>query len=96
MAETFDEDNQFCGQAGKVGESLVDHDRLGRRRAGGRATGRTFGGDAFTLDQEDGLVGFTIVLGAIAFDEHAGANVAEVGAGGKRNNNILETTHKAP
>jgi hypothetical protein len=32
------------------------------------------------------------VLGAIAFDEHAEASVAKVGAGGKRTYNILETT----
>jgi hypothetical protein len=30
--------------------------------------------------------------GAIAFDEHAGASVAETGAGGKHNSDILETT----
>jgi hypothetical protein len=47
------------------------------------------------LDQEDGLVGLAVVLGAIAFDEHAGARLAEVGAGGKRYYNILETTLKA-
>jgi hypothetical protein len=35
------------------------------------------------------------VLGAIAFDEHADASVGEAGAGGKRNDIILETTHKA-
>jgi hypothetical protein len=63
----------------------MDHHRLGRRGAGGGATGRTFGGDALTLDQEDGLVGFALVLGAIAFDEHAAASVAEAGAGGKDN-----------
>ena len=73
----------------------MDHDRLGRRRAGGGATGRTFGGNAFPLDQEDGLVGLAVVLGAIAFDEHAEASLAEAGAGGKRNDNLLETTHKA-
>jgi hypothetical protein len=94
-AETFDEGNQFRGQAGKVGEGLVDHDRLGRKRAGSGTTGRTFGRDALTLDQEDGLVGFAVVLGAIAFDEHAGTSVGEAGAGGKRNNNLLETTHKS-
>jgi hypothetical protein len=47
------------------------------------------------LDQEDGLVGFAVVLGAIAFDKHAGASVAEVAAGGKRNNTLLETTLQA-
>jgi hypothetical protein len=73
----------------------MDHDRLGRRRAGGGATGRTFGGNAFTLDQEDRLIGFAVVLGAIAFDEHAAASVAEVEAGGKGYYNLLETTHKA-
>ena len=72
----------------------MDHDRLERRRAGGGATGWTFGGHAFTLDQEDGLVGFALMLGAIAFDEHAAASLAEVAAGGKRYYNILETTHK--
>jgi hypothetical protein len=41
------------------------------------------------------LVGFAVVLGAIAFDEHAGTSVGEAGAGGKRNNNLLETTHKS-
>jgi hypothetical protein len=95
MAETFDKANQFRGQAGKVGEGLMDYDRLERRRASGGATRRTFGRDALTLNQEDGLVGFAVVLGAIAFDEHAEASVAEVGAGGKRNDNILETTLKA-
>ena len=95
MAETFDEGNQFGGQAGKVGEGLMDYDRLERRRASGGATGRTFGGHALTLDQEDGLVGRALVLGAIAFDEHAGASVAEVRAGGKGYYNILETTLKA-
>ena len=73
----------------------MDYDRLGRRRASGGATRRTFAGDAFTLDQEDGLVGLAVVLGAIALDEHAEASVAEVGAGGKRYCNILETTLKA-
>ena len=86
--------DQFRGQAGKVGQGLMDYHRLERRRASGGATGRTFGGDAFTLDQEDGLVGFALVLGAIAFDEHAAASVAEAGAGGKSYYNILETTHK--
>jgi len=95
MAETFNEGNQFGGQAGKVGQGLMDYDRLERRRASGGATRRTFGGDAFTLDQEDGLVGLAVVLGAIALDEHAEASVAEVGAGGKRYCNILETTLKA-
>ena len=95
MAETFDQSDQFCGQAGKVGEGLMDHDRLGRRRAGGGATGPTFGGNAFTLNQEDRLIGFAAVLGAIAFDKHAGASLAEVEAVGKRYYNILETTHKA-
>ena len=95
MAETFDEGNQFGGQAGKVGQGLMDYDRLARRRASGGATRRTFGGDAFTLDQEDGLVGFALVLGAIAFDEHAAASVAEAGAEGKGYYNLLETTHKA-
>ena len=73
----------------------MDHDRLGRRRAGGGTTGRTFGRDAFTLDQEDGLVGFAVVLGAIAFDKHADASLAKAGTGGKRNNSLLETTPKA-
>ena len=59
----------------------MDYDRLERRRAGGGATGRTFGGDAFTLDQEDGLVGFALVLGAIAFDEHAGSQRGGSGGG---------------
>jgi hypothetical protein len=95
LAETFDEGNQLGGQAGKVSQGLMDYDRLERRRASGGATGRTFGGDAFTLDQEDGVVGFALVLGAIAFDEHATASVAESGAGGKDYYNILETTHKA-
>ena len=95
MAETFDEGNQFRRQARKVGQGLMDYDRLKRRRASGGATRRTFGGNAFALDQEDGLVGFTVVLGAIAFDEHADASVGEAGAGGKRNDIILETTHKA-
>ena len=95
MAEPFDEANQFGGQAGKVGQGLMDYDRLERRRASGGATRRTFGEDAFTLDQEDGLVGFALVLGAIAFDEHAAASVAEAGAGSKGYYNILETTHKA-
>ena len=81
MAETFDEANQFGGQAGKVGQGLMDYHRLARRRASGGATWRTFGGDAFTLDQEDGLVGLARVLGAIAFDEHAEASVAEAGGG---------------
>ena len=94
MAETFDEGNQFGGQAGKVSQGLMDYDRLERRRVSGGSTRRTFGGDAFTLDQEDGLVGFALVLGAIAFDEHA-ASVAEAGAGGKGYYNLLETTHKA-
>ena len=58
-------------------------------------TGRTFGGHALTLDQEDGLIGLALVLGAIAFDEHAGASVAELRAGGKGYYNILETTLKA-
>jgi hypothetical protein len=95
MAEIFDEGNQFSGQAGKVGQGLMDYDRLERRRASGGATGRTLSGDAFTLDQEDGLVGFALVLGAIAFDEHATASVAEAGARGKDYYNILETTLKA-
>jgi hypothetical protein len=73
----------------------MDHDRLGRRCARGGATGRALGGDAFTLDQEDGLVGLAVVLGAVAFDKHAEASVAEVAAGGKCNNNLLETTLKA-
>jgi hypothetical protein len=73
----------------------MDHDRLGRRGAGGGATGRTFGRDTLTLDQEDGLVGFAVVLGTIAFDKHAGASVAEVAVGGKRNNTLLETTLQA-
>jgi hypothetical protein len=73
----------------------MDYDRLERRRARGGTTGRTFGGDAFTLDQEDGLVGFALVLGAIAFDEHAEASVAEAEAGGKGYYKILETTLKA-
>ena len=80
MAETFDEANQFGGQAGKVSKGLMDYDRLERRRARGGATRRTFGRDALTLDQEDGLVGFALVLGAVAFDEHAAASVAEAGA----------------
>ena len=73
----------------------MDYDRLARRRAGGGATGRTFGRDAFTLDQEDGLVGFALVLSAIAFDEHSAASVAEARAGGKDYYNALETTLKA-
>jgi hypothetical protein len=73
----------------------MDHDRLGRRGTGGGATGRTFGRDTLTLNQEDGLVGFAVVLGAIAFDKHAGASVAQVAAGGKRNNTLLETTLQA-
>jgi hypothetical protein len=43
----------------------MDHDRLGLRCARGGATGRALGGDAFTLDQEDGLVGLAVVLGAV-------------------------------
>ena len=70
----------------------MNYDRLERRPASSGATRRTLGGDAFTLDQKDGLVGFAAVLGAIAFDEHAEASVAKVGAGGKRTYNILETT----
>lgn len=95
MAEPFDEGNQFGGQAGKIGQGLMDYDRLERRRARGGATRRTLGRDALTLDQEDGLVGFTLVLGAIAFDEHAAASVAQAGVGGKGYYNILETTLKA-
>src|ERR1035438_5410313 len=95
LAEAFNEGNQFGGQAGKVGQGLMDYDRLERRRPSGGATRRTLGGDAFTLDQENRLVGFAFVLGAIAFDEHASASVAEAGAGGKGYYNILETTHKA-
>jgi hypothetical protein len=41
------------------------------------------------------LVGFALVPSAIAFDEHAGTSVAEVGAGGKGYYNVLETTLKA-
>ena len=67
----------------------MDYDRLGWRHASGGATRRTFAGDTFTLDQENGLVGFALVLGAIAFDEHAEASVVEVGAGGKRYYNVL-------
>jgi hypothetical protein len=74
----------------------MDYNRLERRRACGGTTGRTFGRDAFTLDQEDGLVGFALVLGAIAFDEHAEASVTEAGARGKGYYNILETTLKGP
>ena len=96
MAEPFDEGNKFGGQAGKVGQSLMDYDRLERRRARGRSTGRTLGGDAFTPDQGDRLVRLAFVLGAIAFDEHAAASVVEAGPGGKGYYNILETTHKAP
>ena len=70
----------------------MDYHRLERRRASSRATRRTFGGDAFTLDQEDGLVGFALVPGAIALDEHAEASVAEAGAGDKHTYNLLETT----
>jgi hypothetical protein len=95
VAETFDKGDQFRRQAGKVGQGLMNYDRLGRRRASGGATGWTFAGDAFTLDQKNGLVGFALVLGAIAFDEHAAASVAEAGAGSKGYYNILETTHKA-
>jgi hypothetical protein len=95
MTETFDEGNQLRGQAGKVGQGLMDYHRLERRRVSGGATGRTFGGDASTLDQENGLVGFALVLGAIALDEHAAASVAEAGAGGKDYYNLLETTLKA-
>jgi hypothetical protein len=94
LAEIFDEGNQFGGQAGKVSQGLMDDHRLERRRARGGATGRTFGRDTFTLDQEDGLVGFALVLGAIAFDEHAAASVAEAGARSKDYFNILETTLK--
>jgi hypothetical protein len=92
LAEAFDQGNQFGGQAGKVGEGLMDYDRFKRRGANGGATRRTFGGDAFALDQEDGLVGFAAMLGAIALDEHVEASVAEAGAGGKGYYNILETT----
>jgi len=74
----------------------MDDDRLERRRAGGGATRRTFGGDALALDQEDGLVGLALVLSAIAFNEHAAASVAEADGGGKRNCNILGTTLKTP
>ena len=81
LAKTFDEGDQFGGQAGEVGQGLMDHDRLGRRRAGGGAAGRAFGGDAFALDEEDGLVGFAAVLGAIAFDEHAGRQRGGSGGG---------------
>ena len=95
LAETFNEGNQFGGQAGKVGQGLMDYDRLEGRRPSGGATGRTLGGDALTLDQENRLVGFAFVLSAIAFDEHAAASVAEAGAGGKGYYNQLETTHKA-
>ena len=73
----------------------MDYDRFERRCARGGATRRTLGRDAFTLDQEDGLVGFAVVLGAITFDKHAAASLAEVGPGGKRNNSLLETTLKA-
>jgi hypothetical protein len=73
----------------------MDYHRLERRRASGRATGRTFGRDALTLDQEDGLVGFALVLGTIAFDEHAAASLAEARPGGKDYYNVLETTVKA-
>jgi hypothetical protein len=41
------------------------------------------------------LVGFAVVLGAIAFDKHAQASLAEAGMGGKRNYNLLATTLKA-
>jgi hypothetical protein len=94
LAEAFNEGNQFGGQAGKVGQGLMDYDRLERRCPSGGASGRTLGGDAFTLDQENRLVGFAFVLGAIAFDKHAAASVAEAEAGGKGYYNILETTHK--
>jgi hypothetical protein len=41
------------------------------------------------------LVGFAVVLGAIAFDKHGDASLAKAGTGGKRNNSLLETTPKA-
>ena len=91
----LDQGDQLGGQAGEVGQGLMDHDRLGRGRAGGGAAGRAFGRDAFALDQQDRLVGLAVVLGAIAFDEHVGPSVAEARRGSKSNIHILETTHKA-
>ena len=94
MAKALDEGDQSGGQAGEVGEGFVDHDGPARRRAGGGATRGALGGDALALDQQDGPIGFVVVLGLIAFDEHAGRSLRESAAGGKPNSNILETTRK--
>ena len=76
-AIAFDEDYELGGPAGEVGQVLMAHDRLGRRRRGGRAARRTFGGNALALDHEDGLLSPAGALGAVAFDEQAGPTVAE-------------------
>ena len=72
----------------------MDHDGLARRRGGGGATRGALGGDALALDQQDGPIGFVVVLRPIAFDEHAGRSLRESAAGGKHNINLLETTQQ--
>ena len=94
VAKALDEVDHCGGQAGEVGEGFVDHDGLARRRAGGGAPRGALGGDALALDEQDELIGFVVVLGPIAFDEHAGRSLRQSAAGGKHNSNILETTQK--
>ncbi len=91
MAIAFDEGDELGGQSREVGQGFMDHHRLGRRRARGGVAGRAFGGDAFALDEQDGLIGFAGVPGAIAFEEHAGRSGGRQGI-----NHLLETTLQPP
>ncbi|MCB1128820.1 MAG: hypothetical protein KDM81_20150, partial [Verrucomicrobiae bacterium] len=67
-AKPLDQFDQLRGQAGEIGQGLMDHDGLGWGTASGRAATGTLGGNAPALDQEDGLVVLGAVPGAIAFD----------------------------
>jgi hypothetical protein len=70
----------------------MDHDRLGRRRAGGGAAGPALGRHALALDQKNGLIAFGAKPSAIAFNKHVSGSIRNKEERSKINIALLETT----
>jgi hypothetical protein len=92
FAVPVNEFDEVRRELGKIRQRLMDDHRFEARGTRGGTSGRAFGGDAFALHQEDGLVVLAGQARVVAFKEHDGQRISE--RTGTRNiySTILETT----